>query len=100
MDAECDQGAPAPALTLIEFPRMNLQDIPARLRRLADEVEQGMYGEVDSVAVAVSGETVIVLGFGGTGLHSHCALLHAGALHLTRLVADACKSIENVERGS
>lgn len=96
--ARADQGLPAPPLNVLEFPRTSLQDIPARLRRLADEIEEGTYGDVDSTAVVVSGQVVTVHGFGGTGLDHHCALMHAGALKLTRLVADHDKGCDHVGR--
>ena len=46
------------------LPSAKLQDVPAMLRRLADDIEAGEYGEVQETAVVVSGAELEVFGFG------------------------------------
>lgn len=52
----------------------NLRDIPTMLRCLADEIEEGEYGAVGSVACAVLGDELSVFGWG-----PNC---NAGEVHL------------------
>jgi len=49
-----------------------LQDIPAMLRRMADDIESGQYGGVIEAAVVLSGDELNVFGLGradGTVTH-------------------------------
>jgi hypothetical protein len=50
---------------LLEFPVVPLTDIPARLRLLAEQIEDGEFGDVASINVAVEADGVVTpLGFG------------------------------------
>lgn len=60
------------AATLHVLPSSQLQDIPAMLRRLADDMEAGLYGRVTECAVVTNGAQLDVFGFGaadGTVTH-------------------------------
>jgi hypothetical protein len=68
--------------TLHAIPSAKLADIPAMLRRLADDIEAGVYGRVPEAAVVTSGDSLNVFGFGGAdGTVSHY-LLCCGARKL------------------
>ncbi len=61
---------------------VKLQDIPAMLRKLADDVEAGEYGKVMEATVVTSGDRLDVFGFGGAdGTVAHY-LLCCGARKL------------------
>lgn len=47
------------SLKLLEFPVVPLTDIPARLRLLAEQIEDGEFGEVQNVTCAVETEEMI-----------------------------------------
>ena len=68
---------------LVEFPLANLRDVAAAMRRTADRIEAGAFGEV-TAAVAVlldDGHEVHVFGWGELGRrHEAIGLLTAGAL--------------------
>ena len=53
-------------MTLVEFPIVPLGDIPARMRKLADEIESGVYGDIESVSLLLprSGDFPLIFGFG------------------------------------
>jgi hypothetical protein len=68
--------------TLHVIPSANLQDIPAMLRKLADEVERGEHGEVVECAVVTSGDGLNVFGFGGADGRVAHYLLCCGARKL------------------
>lgn len=53
-------------MTVIEFPLIPLGDIPARLRKLANEVEDGGHGEATAALVILPrpGDFPAVFGFG------------------------------------
>ncbi len=46
------------------LPSAQLQDIPEMLRRLANDIEAGKYGEVVESVVLTSGDSFEVFGFG------------------------------------
>ena len=53
---------------LVEFPVVPLTDIPARLRLLAEQIEDGEFGEVANVGVVVEGaEEPRVMALGADG---------------------------------
>lgn len=74
-----------PDLTLVEklYPH-NYRDIPAMLRRLADDVEHGDFGELDRVAVVIESEdgSPSVRSSGNCELLETLGLLHLGIHHL------------------
>ena len=68
--------------TIHAIPSAKLQDIPAMLRGLADQIERGDYGGVVEAAVVTSGDDLNVFGFGGAdGTVAHY-LLCCGARRL------------------
>ena len=53
------------SVKLVEFPVVPLTDIPARLRLLAEQIEDGEFDKVQNIAIAVENvETVRVVTFG------------------------------------
>lgn len=57
---------------VIEFPIVSLADISARLRKLADDVEAGRYGEAKECVVTLHADQLEVFAFGetdGTAAH-------------------------------
>jgi hypothetical protein len=69
-------------LRVVDIGINNLLDIPAMLRRLADDIEGGEYGDIKAVvAVAVEatgGGSPIVFGFGETDDIYSIGVLHLG----------------------
>lgn len=54
------------ALNVVQFPEQDLSDIPATLRRLADGIEKGEYGDCHHIAwVCDEGNSVISVGLCG-----------------------------------
>lgn len=51
-------------MTVIKLREVSLQDIPAMLRRLADNIEFGEYGEVRAAAVVLDAPQMPVFGYG------------------------------------
>lgn len=51
-------------LKVVDFPHTPLHDVPTKLRELADDIENGVYGSVSSCGVAVFGNTLEIFGFG------------------------------------
>lgn len=61
--------------TLHVLPSAQLQDVPEMLRRLADSVEAGEYGEVTEAVVVMPGDALEVFGFGtADGNYAHYLL--------------------------
>ena len=56
-------------VNLVEFPVVPLGDIPARMRKLADEIEAGDYGDIESASVLLPrpGDFPLIFGFGDVG---------------------------------
>lgn len=63
----------------------SLCDVPAKLRELAQSIENGVYGEIDCCAVATFGDELSIFGFGtdSKGLTAHC-LFHAAAVKIAQ----------------
>lgn len=74
---------------LVTLRETTLQDVAAHLRKLADAVERGEYGEVGCCAVAMLGNTLTVFAYGadGAGPSAACTL-HAGFLQLQQAMLD------------
>lgn len=51
---------------VVEFPLTNINDIPAMLRRLASQIEEGKHGEVESLIIVrpIAGDYPTIHGFG------------------------------------
>lgn len=77
------------ALSLVPFPNVNLADVPAKLRELADYVESGVAGDVSCVAISMFGDSVEVYSFGhdSSATTTH-VVLHAGMMKLAQALID------------
>ncbi|MCA8017748.1 hypothetical protein [Burkholderia metallica] len=51
-------------MSVIQLREVSLEDIPAMLRRLADHIEFGQYGDVMAAAVVLDAPEIPVFGFG------------------------------------
>lgn len=70
----------------------NFRDIPAMLRNLADEIEDGEFGEVSTVACALLGDKLEVFGWGeNCDVGEVHLLLTAGAQYMVRPILDQGK---------
>lgn len=76
-----------PMLSVVQMREHTRRDTSAMLRKVADQVDAGDYGEVGEIAFVIMGDKVSVFGFGpsqdGT---STATLLQAGAMRLIRAV--------------
>jgi len=62
----------------------NFRDVPATLRRIADEMEAGGYGEVSCAGLVLLGDSLEVFGMGPDSEAPSVALvLNAGVMKLT-----------------
>lgn len=67
----------------------NSRDPVATLRRLADDIEAGVYGDVGCVGVVVLGDRLNVFGMGpDSEAPSVGMLLHAGFMELSRALQE------------
>lgn len=66
-------------LNVVQFPEMVARDPAKMLRRLADEIEAGGYGEVGSCGVVIFGDTMEVFGAGVDSAGPTIALLFNAA---------------------
>lgn len=76
---------------VLPFPKSNLSDIPAMLRQLADDIENGEHGEV-SLCIAViprEGSWPDLFGFGPTGDTSDAAVVGHLEMAKTWFVSNA-----------
>lgn len=64
----------APKLNLVEFPNNSLQDIPQKLRDLADAFEEGHFGKPESCLVVQ--ETEILFEVFGLGCDTDGTVAH------------------------
>lgn len=60
---------------LVELYTTNSRDAVATLRKIADRIEAGDFGEVDSVAVCLLGDTFEVFGMGDSATGEQIALM-------------------------
>jgi hypothetical protein len=68
---------------VVQLHESNFRDPVATLRKIADEIEAGQYGEVGCVSVALLGDTMEVFGAGvDSEAPSVAMLLHAGFMRL------------------
>lgn len=68
---------------LVEFPACPARDPVQGLRKLADDIEAGIYGEVATCAVTTFGDRLEVFGCGADSAGPTVALvLNAGALRI------------------
>ena len=81
---------------VVPFPAQNQNDIPNALRRLADGIEAGNYGDAHNIAFVIDcGDSAVRVGlYGATPVAGSTAhfLLHAGAsrlmAHITDVIVD------------
>lgn len=67
----------------------NFRDAPATLRKIAERIEEGRYGDVGCAAIVLMGDTTEVFGCGADAeLADIMLLLNAGALRLTRIIEE------------
>jgi len=73
-------------LALIEH-RRHLLDVPATLRRIADDIERGEFGQVNAAALVLDAFELecFFCGSGETGPNAHL-LFHAGAAKMMAAV--------------
>lgn len=65
----------------------NFRDPAATLRRVADQIEAGEYGEVNHAGLVIHGETLEVFGMGkDSEAESVAMLLHAGFMRMSVLL--------------
>lgn len=73
------------AMNVVQLQQTNFRDIAATLRRVADGIEQGDYGDVECAALVLTGQQTDVfhMGNGGVadammclqfGIHKICAM--------------------------
>lgn len=80
-------------LKVVTLQDSNFRDPVATLRKIADEIEAGDFGEIGCVGVVLLGDSMEVFGFGpDSEAPSVALLLHAGFLRLS-------KSLEEHGRG-
>lgn len=62
---------------VFKFPKSNLSDVPAMLRKLADDIAAGEYGDVPLCLVVLphAGEWPTIFGYGPEGDTSDAALI-------------------------
>jgi hypothetical protein len=78
-----------PDLRVVEFPAATYYDVAATLRRIADAVEAGEYGEIETGAIVLNGENLEVFGMGRySELPAVHVLLHAAMLSIASGVSD------------
>lgn len=83
----------APHLKVVTLQESNFRDPVATLRNIADALEQGEYGDVGCVAVALLGDTMEVFGAGPDSEGPSVALLlHAGFMRLSQAVEEHGKT--------
>lgn len=76
-------------LKLVEINASNFRDPVAELRDIADAIEEGKYGEVGCLAIAILGDTMEVFRAGpDSGAPSVALLLHAGFLRMSKAVEE------------
>lgn len=68
---------------LVSFPKQNLQDIPSKLRQLADQIEASEYGEVSTLFILMPrvGDYPNIFGFGSVDAQNDPMIQLQLALH-------------------
>jgi len=76
-----------PELKVVPLYESNYRDAVATLRKLADDIENGVYGTVQDIAVVTYGDTLEVFGMGEkTDGGTTVLLLAAGQMRLVSAV--------------
>ena len=73
-----------PDLKVVALYDSNYREVPATLRKIAQEIEDGVYGEVTTASLVLFGSTLEVFGMGVDSEAPTVALvLHAGVNKLS-----------------
>lgn len=79
---------PKPDLKVVQFPQSPTKDVPASLRKLADDIESGRYGPVDNCGMVFMGNHLNVFGFGDIdGADAHMMFCAASRLLENQVIA-------------
>lgn len=79
----------APNLKVVDLYTSNFRQPAATLREIADRIDNGDFGEVGCVAVALMGERVEIFGAGiDSGAPSVALLFHAAFLRMSRAIEE------------
>lgn len=71
-------------MNIVDLNKVSFMDIPGQLRRLADEIENGAYHNVETLTVVLKNEfNVDVFGYGNAELLRVVALLNLAITKLT-----------------
>lgn len=74
-------------LNVVQLYDSNIRDPAATLRKIADQIEAGDYGEVGCAALAILGDSMEVFGMGSDSEGPSVAvLLHAGFMRISNAI--------------
>jgi hypothetical protein len=77
------------------LPATDLSNVPALLRKLADDIEAGKYGQVHAAGVVLEAAELPIFGFGVTGTPQNVselfALAHTKMIHQRLSYIESCK---------
>lgn len=77
------------SLNVVPLYESNHRDPAATLRRIADEIEAGQYGDVRSAAVVLLGGTMEVFGMGSDAEGPSIGmLLHSGFMRISKAIEE------------
>ena len=77
-------------MKVIELTKSNFRDIPATLRRIADDIEAGNFERVEDIAVVVQGDQLNVFHAGRGDVGSAFMLLACAQRKLEHAVLSQC----------
>ena len=73
-------------LKVVQIRGSNYRQVVPTLRNIADEIERGDYGDVESCGVVISGSKLSVFGMGeNSDVNTIAVLLHAGFDYLVSI---------------
>ena len=76
-------------LNVVPFPERDINDIPRLLRQMADDIEAGSYGDVQSLAsVMETDSTVLTFGFGQADAMRAIGLFTTGGAMMAQMGFD------------
>lgn len=79
----------APDLKVVTLNESNRRQPGPTLRKIADEIEAGKYGEVGTIAIVLLGDTMNIFGAGPESEAPAVALLlNAGALRFAKAIEE------------
>lgn len=78
-----------PALNVVQLPVSDLRDVVDNLRRLADQIEAGTFGEIQTCGVALFSDKTRLFGYGNDSSAPTVALLfHAAAIMMAMPIVE------------